>query len=164
VTPAATLAVDGTTPAAVRAFLDFAADPRAADEANLSHDYIVRGLRLLADALVATADASAPADSAVLAHVDVLRQRVDALRQGRRWSEHTRYARQACFAAGDALAGLGARGTAEGERDVAAVWDAAGLLEVGRGLIEQTDRVQRFFTAAAVALRHESALAVAARP
>jgi hypothetical protein len=154
-------AVDAATPAAVRAFLDFAADPLAPSEANVSHDYVVRGLRLLGDALAA-AEAAAPGDSAVPARLDVLRRRADALRHGRRWSEHTRYARDAFFAAGDALGGLGARGAPAVERDVSAVWDAAGRLEVERGLIEQTDRVQRCFTAAAVALRHRASGAVAA--
>jgi hypothetical protein len=138
---------------AVGEFLRFARDPLAPHEAGVSHAYVIRGLRLLANALATAADQRGAADTVLARNLVLLRGRTDALEHGRRWSEHTRYAREAFLAAGDGLANLRRSAGDPVGGDVSAVWDAAMRVDVDLSLVQQVDRVGWCFTAAATALR-----------
>jgi hypothetical protein len=148
-------------PAAVNDFLRFAADPDAPASAGISHDYAADGLRRLADALAAMADDRRAADTVLQARIESVRRRADALQRARRWSEHTRDAREAFLTADDVLTALEGRAAAPEARDLVAARDAAHRMDLGLDPIAQVDRIERSFSATAVVVRR---LAVATPP
>ncbi len=149
---------------AVAQYREFVNSNRGAEAAGRSHDYIADGLRRLAAALNEVAAGNPTGDLDVQQRIEAIRERADAIQQNPTSLDHALQTREAFNVAAGVVARLrgtadsaGTAGTATGESASAANADAllnaANAIEPSRPLLEQVDRVERFFTQAAEALQ-----------
>lgn len=145
VSPAAPMVA--ALPAAVERLARFAEGQRGA--MGPSHDYTADGLRHVADALEAVRG-RAPADVDVAARAREIRERADAMQRDPTSTAHALQAREAFVLATSTLRQM-RPGT--GNDPVAEAHAAAVAVDPQTRLLDQPERVQRFFATTAAALR-----------
>lgn len=143
--------VGAEVPTEVRELMRFT-ETRAADGAGPAHDYTATGLRHLAAALSAVGGSTA-GDVDVQARVAEIRERADAMQEDPTSAEHARQAREAFLVASSLMQQM-----QQGRGDAAVgavreVHEAATAIEARTRLLDQTERVERFFDRSANAVR-----------
>lgn len=138
-------------PAEVRELVRFT-ESRAADGAGPAHDYTAAGLRHLAAALGAVGGSTA-GNVDVQARVTEIREHADAMQRDPASTEHALQTREAFLVASSLM-----QQVQQGRSDASAaavreVHDAATAIEARTRLLDQTERVERFFDRSANAVR-----------
>ena len=138
-------------PAEVRELVRYT-EARAAEAAGPAHDYSAAGLRHLANALGAIAGSTA-GNVDVQARVAEIREHADAMQRDPASTAHALQAREAFLVASSLMQQM-----QQGRGDAAVgavreVHDAATAIEARTRLLDQTERVERFFDRSANAVR-----------
>lgn len=152
---------------AIAQYQEYLAANRSADAAGRSHDYTADGLRRLAAALSEVAAGNSTSGVDLQARIDGIRQRADTIQANPTSRDHALHTREAFNLAAGVVAQLRgnvqnpAAGTTvagdsatRGGADI--LLDAANAIDPSRPLLDQTDRVEQFFTQAADALQRMS--------
>ncbi|MDF1501334.1 hypothetical protein [Roseisolibacter sp. H3M3-2] len=127
-------------------------ETRAADGAGPAHDYTAAGLRHLAAALGAVGGSTA-GNVDVQARIAEIRQHADAMQRDPASTEHALQTREAFLVASSLMQQMQ---QGRGDAAVGAVreaHDAATAIEARTRLLDQTQRVERFFDRSANAVR-----------
>ncbi len=142
---------------AVSEYLQFV-DARPSRASNRAHDYTADGLRKLSDAISEIVSGDSVGGVALQPRINEIRERADGMQQNANATEHAMQTREA-FAVAASLIGQMQDGprstrntTASDNRD--ALTDAAMTIEPSRPLLDQTDRIEQFFSEAGNALRN----------
>jgi hypothetical protein len=162
VTPAATMPADtvartGAIPPALDEYLTFTQTADPAGEMGRQHEYTAGGLRRLADAIDAVVQQDTVGDAAIQPRLQEFRAQADRLQDTPEDSpQHANFAREAFTSAGELLETIRANrhpGVGGLQGQVQQTQQAAADLRPGEPLLDQAERVQRFFDQAGTALR-----------
>jgi len=140
----------------------------SADKMGLSHDYTAEGITRLAAALRALQNAEPGAAAVPQDKIDTLTTRAERLTSSPRTSlMHADYVREAFEAAVDVMAEVQRRrfpGDTTMQTEIAALRQSAMSIDPQRPLLDQRDKVQRFFKESVAPMETAAKLASARQP
>lgn len=150
--PAAAFPTEELPPGEAGSFAAWVRDTDPRGEPGREHEYTADGIRQLANAIGDVTERESLRGQTLDEHVERMRAYADSLQRDSEALNHSRYARSAFLLGTELLEDIASTEYAEMDVGIGQTREAAGMVDASTPLLDQMDRVERFFANASEAV------------